>query len=189
MQKLIDLEKVRISLLDGGKLSLSEGSEQSTNQDLLTYFGNDFLNVSLDEDVGTIDMTRCEQLLAGKHQLYGCAICAVWLFKIAIQNETLDLNQLLDKLEAALDGPENFEGILRSVSTNSKVSDSLLSTLGYAIRPRRYEVMMAISRMRGIEFEELPQDEEIVAKLTAKEREEEEKKKKLAELWANRRKR
>lgn len=188
VEKLINIEDVRISLLDGGKLSLSEGSTPSANDEVLSYFGNDFLNVSLDEDFGTIDMTKCEQLLAGKYQLYGCAICALWLLKFSTQNPTLDLNQLLDKLESDLNGPATFEGILRSVSSSGKISESLLSTLGYAIRPRRYEVMMAVSRMRGIEFEELPQDAEILAKQTAKQREEEEAKRKLAELWANRRK-
>ncbi len=189
VDKLINLEKVSISLLDGGKLLLSEESEQSTRQNVLAYFGNDFLNASLDEDIGTIDMSRCEQLLGGKHQLYGCAIGVIWLLKAATDHPTLDFNQLLDKLEEAFNGPESFEGILRSTGSFGRASGDLISTLGYAIRPRRYEVMMSIYRMRGIEFEELPQDPEALAKLTTKQREEEEAKRKLAELWANRRKR
>mmetsp|Transcript_24418 Transcript_24418/g.36431 ORF Transcript_24418/g.36431 Transcript_24418/m.36431 type:complete len:152 (-) Transcript_24418:1728-2183(-) len=146
------------------------------------------MNMDRDEDTGSIDLSRCEQLLAGKYQLYGCAICVVWLLKAATHNPTLDLNQLLDKLETALDGPNSFQGILCSISSSGIVSNSLLQTLGYAIRPRRYEVMMALHRIRGIEFEELPPDEAMAAELTAKEREEEEKKRILAELWANRRK-
>ncbi len=157
---------------------------------LLTVFGtnNDFMDIDRDEDTGTMDLSRCEQLLAGKYQLYGCAICVVWLLKTATNNPTLDLNQLLDKLESALDRTDSFHGILASISSSGKVSDSLLKTLGYAIRPRRYEVIMALNRMRGIEFEELPPDDKTIAELSAKEREEEERKRILAELWANRRK-
>ena len=69
-----------------------------------------------------------------------------------------------------------------------KVSDALIATVGYALRPRRYEIMMALSRMRGIEFEELPANDKVREELERKERLEQEKRRKLAELWANRRK-
>jgi hypothetical protein len=188
---LIDLNKVRISLLDGGgKLSLTQWSKESDIEKSLSLFGyDDCFDMNLDdEDVGTIDMTRCEQLLQGKHQLYGCGICVIWILKAATENPSLDLNQLLDKLEVELDSSTSFGGILKSLSPSGQVSNMLLTALGYATRPRRYEIMMALSRMRGIKFEDLPPDNDIAAEIEAKEREEEEKKRILAELWANRRK-
>ena len=189
---IIDLDNANVKILiDGGKLSLSHWFEESRMDDLLgTLLGtnNDFMmDIDGDEDVGTIDLSRCEQLLGGKYQICGCAICLVWLLKTASYNPTLDLNQLLDELERALDGPNSFQGIVASISSSGKMFSSLITTLGYALRPRRYEVVMALHRMRGIEFEELPPDDKTIAELTAKEREEEERKRILAELWAKRR--
>lgn len=185
---LVNFNNIKISLLDGCKFSLMQRCESNV-EEIFNIFDNIIFNESLDEDIGTVDMTRCEQLLAGKHQLYGCAICAIWVLKSAQEYPLLDLNQLLDKLEEKLDGPYSFDGIIRALCPNNRNHlDSLTRTLGYALRPRRYEIMMAISRMRGVKFEELPPTSDVLDEIQRKEREEEEKRRKLAELWANRRK-
>jgi len=62
----------------------------------------------------------------------------------------------------------------------------MLEGVGFAQRPRRYEVGQALTRMQGIQMEEIPVEDdgfEEAARL-----EEERKKKALADLWANRRK-
>mmetsp|Transcript_17328 Transcript_17328/g.21176 ORF Transcript_17328/g.21176 Transcript_17328/m.21176 type:complete len:718 (-) Transcript_17328:27-2180(-) len=185
---LVDLDNYKLTLLDGGgKLSLATRSTDF--HDLYNSFDvNEYLDVDLDEDIGTMDMTRCEQLLAGKHQLYGCGLCIVWILKTASKNPHLDINQLLNQLEAILDGPKGFTGVMDLISSTYDASELLQLTFGHAYRPRRYEIAMALSRMRGIKFEELPLDSDTIASLTAKEREEEDRKRMLAELWANRRK-
>ncbi len=186
---MVNFDIARIRLLDGGKFSLSNGRFKESHVDeLWTSIGSDIFDENVDEDIGTIDMTRCEQLLAGKHQLYGCAICTLWVLRAASTNPTLDMNELLDELDQAFDGLNGFEGVIRSISPNCNIAESLLQAIGYACRPRRYEILMALSRMRGIEFEELPLEDRIVAEMKQKEREEEEKRRLLAELWANRRK-
>ena len=187
---MINFERVTISLLDSGKFSLTQSSagESNIDEDFLAFYGGNFFDDSLDDDAGTIDMTRCEQLLAGKYQLYGCAICVIWVLKAASKYPSLDLNELVDKLETILDGPNSFVELILSQSMTGKVSDAFIATVGYALRPRRYEIMMALSRMRGIEFEELPANDKVREELERKERLEQEKRRKLAELWANRRK-
>jgi hypothetical protein len=189
VDKLVDFKNVRISLLDSsGKFSIANNShnEEDELDDIFAILGHEFLGN--EDDIGTIDMTKCEQLLGRKYQLYGCAICVVWLLKTSVACPSLDLNQLLDRVESALDGPSSFNEVIESLSSENKVSQSLTSLLGYALRPRRYEILMALSRMRGITFEELPPDDDVLAEITRKQQEEEEKKKRLAELWANRRK-
>ena len=62
----------------------------------------------------------------------------------------------------------------------------VLDTVGFVTRPRKYEVAMALTRMRGVTLQPAPPEEEdeeaaVVA------REVEERKYIIAELWANRR--
>ena len=163
-----------------------------------------------DEDDGIIDMSKCMQLVSGggggaSEQLYGCGICVAWLIREAQLHPEYDISELLDRMERALDD-RGMNGLLATLTrgdaaaaiTTATVDDLLAShhfldmwsTVGYAYRPRRHEVAMALTRMRGMTFDILPEK----PKTITKEEEEEEdpeisKKRALAELWANRRKR
>jgi len=178
-----DVDRCRLSLLDGGgKLSVAQAEDVDSDENM---DGNDS-----DDDIGIIDMTRCEQLLGGIWQLYGCGICVLWLLKHSKSKPDFDLNQLLDELEDVMDKSGGIVAIMHALSSagtsTSPISSYLLESIGHAYRPRRYEVLMALTRMRGITFGELPT--EVDEEDFALKREAEEKKRMLAELWANRRK-
>ncbi len=173
-----DESNCRVSLMDGGgKLSLTPIDDREENES--------------DDDIGIIDMARCEQLLGGKRQLYGCGFCVLWLMKNAKVKPELDLNQLLDELEDTMDRSGNglmsvVDSLCSGAVARSPAFTSIIACVGYAYRPRRYEIFMALTRIRGIKFEELPtevDEEDLRIKKEAEER-----KKALAELWANRRK-
>jgi hypothetical protein len=179
-----DTQQCRVSLLDaGGKLSiLQEYGHESDDDDIE---GGDS-----DDDTGIIDMTRCEQLLGGYHQLFACGICALWILKLAKEKPELDLNELVNELDKTLDQEAGMVSLVKSMSTPSPAPSaqyfSLLLNIGHIIRPRRYEVIMALTRIRGIKFDQLPteaDEDDIRVKEAAEER-----KRSLAKLWANRRK-
>jgi hypothetical protein len=186
-----NMEQCMLSLLNGGgklKITPLEPCHQ-TYSEISSSAEGDELN-DLQEDMGIIDMSRCEQLLGGNPQLFGCGICVLWMLKHSMTHPDLDINQLLDALEKVMDDSNGIEGILKSADsthfTKSSIYHSLIEFTGHAYRPRRYEVAQALTRMRGISFRELPteiDEEDMKIK-----REAEERKRALAELWANRRK-
>lgn len=184
LEYLGDADRCRISLMDGGgKLSLTPGADDEEDE-----MWND---QESDEDVGIIDMARSEQLMGGKYQLYGCGVGVLWLMKNAKAKPELDMNQLLDELEDIMDRSGHgimsiLDSLCSGVTNKSLAYSSLVENVGYAYRPRRYEIFMALTRMRGVVFDELPteiDEEDLRIK-----REAEERKRALAELWANRRK-
>jgi len=164
----------RVSLMDGGGricLTGEEGSEMSVD------YEND------DEDFGVIDMARCEQLFGRSEQLYGAGLCVAWIIEHSKSHPDLGLRALLDALDNELDRAGGMKGLLASLPESK---EDVLECLGYASRPRRYEVAMALTRMRGICFDEIPNVDDGSEEEAA--RKAEERKKALAELWANRRK-
>lgn len=171
--------RCRVSLLNGGgRLSIDQEGDNDSDDDMES-----------DDDTGIIDMTRCEQLLGGKHQLYACGICAVWILKHARDNPEMDLNELVNELEKTIDVSGGIVSLIESMSpqcsTASPLHASLLLSVGHITRPRRYEILMALTRMRGMKFVELPtevDEDDLRIK-----NEEQERKRMLAELWANRR--
>ena len=99
------------------------------------------------------------------------------------EHKYLGLCALLDALDSELDRNGGMQSLLLSVSPEAK--NDLIECLGYAYRPRRHEVAMALARMRGISFNEIPSaNDGIEAEATRKS---EERKKALANLWATRR--
>ncbi|KAL3816672.1 hypothetical protein ACHAXA_003862 [Cyclostephanos tholiformis] len=114
-----------------------------------------------------------------------------------------DISELLDRMERALDN-WGMNGLLATLMRGDDAAapaiatatvDDLLashhvldmwSTVGYTLRPRRHEVAMALTRMRGMSFDLLPEKPKTVME---EEDLEMSKKRALAELWANRRKR
>ena len=165
----------RVSLMDGGGricLTGEEGSEMSVN-----YDDDD------DEDFGVIDMARCEQLFGRSEQLYGAGLCVAWIIGYSKSHPDLGLRALLDALDNELDQSGGMKGLLASLPESK---EDVLECLGYASRPRRYEVAMALTRMRGICFDEIPNVDD--GSEEEARRKAEERKAALAELWANRRK-
>ena len=165
----------RVTLMDGGGricLTGEEGSEMSVD------YGDDD-----DEDFGVIDMTRCEQLFGRSEQLYGAGLCVAWIIGYSKSHPDLGLRALLDALDNELDRSGGMKGLLASLPESK---EDVLECLGYASRPRRYEVAMALTRMRGICFDEIPNVDD--GSEEEARRKAEERKAALAELWANRRK-
>lgn len=172
-------------------------SRQSTAISLLD--GNDALALhemhhaqqeAMDDDEEEefhIDMSRCEQLMGKKPQLYGCGLAALWLLEAARQHPGKGMPELLTMMDSWLDQ----EGFASVVGASNGASDCpawklLIETIGCAYRPRKFEVGQALTRLRGIQLEEIPLEDdgaEAAAKAEA-----ERKKRELLELWNARRK-
>jgi len=170
--------------------------------------------IDLDEDDGIIDMSKCSQLVGNaSEQLYSCGICILWLLKESHRRKDDDIFDLLDRLEGVLEygggmnaiissllsreegkegsGSVNANAIL-STFLSSHITLDLFDTVGFCYHPRRHEVAMTLTRMRGLKFEILPEKSKVTSETREEEvkrLEEEAKKKALADLWANRRKR
>jgi len=165
-----------------------------------------------DEDDGQVDMSKCSQLVGNSsEQLYGCGICVLWLIQESLSHPDDDLSCLLDRMTNVLNN-QNSGGmnmLIASLKQNQTVTNSaanekitdlfssndildLWESVGYVYRPRRHEVFMALTRMRGMKFHILPDKPKDVNKVSQEEEvkrlEEEVRKKALADLWANRRK-
>ena len=168
--------------------------------------------IDLDEDDGIIDMSKCSQLVGNaSEQLYSCGICILWLMKQSYRCKDDDIFDLLDRLEEVLEYGGGINAVISSllsheegkegsananaiISTflSSHITLDLFDTVGFCYHPRRHEVAMALTRMRGLKFEILPEKSKVTSETKeeeAKRLEEEAKKKALADLWANRRKR
>jgi hypothetical protein len=195
----LNLQNTSIALMDGGHglhFHVSEQQQQHTIGEDMTVWNGD------SDDGGEerfIDLSRCEQLLGRKPQLYGCGICSLLLLEMSKQHPNLGLEGLLAKMDMVLND-QGFASLLSSISSspsdssldhgsNSGTSSHwklLVETLGCAYRPRRFEVGQAVCRLRGISFEELPmQDDGSEASAKA---EEERKRKELLDMWSARRK-
>lgn len=172
-----------ISLLDGGHAisvhRATAGDDDAKAAD----------SIYDDDDDGYIDLSRCEQLVGKKPQLYGCGQCVIWLLREAKRQPGLGIAQHLSNLETTIDThgmPRIFADNAESLPQSSSLAwKHLLQASGFAYRPRKYEIGQAFTRMRGIVFEHIPgvvdEEEERIA------REAEERKQALAKLWASRR--
>jgi hypothetical protein len=209
----LNFQNTSIALMDGGHgLHFHVAEHQKT-----TAAGNDDCNNAgggpaggcnggdtNDDDSGGeerfIDLSRCEQLLGRKPQLYGCGICALLLLDMSKQHPNLGLADLLAKMDKDLND-QGFASLLPLLSSSSSSSAALdhgssdsstsnwkllVETLGCAYRPRRFEVGQAICRLRGITFEELPVEDD--GSEAAAKAEEERKRKELLDMWNARRK-
>ena len=199
-----------LSKFQDAAVHMPEGSSSRLwiYSDTLERSGNDM--VDYDEEDGMIDMSKCSQLVRNaSEQLYGCGICILWLMQESQRQKDDDIFDLLNRLEEVLEygGGMNaiFASLLSSTNdtlgTGANVLSMLLSshmildlygTIGFCYHPRRHEVAMALTRMRGMKFEILPEKPKNVTSESGEEEvkrlEDEAKKKVLADLWANRRK-
>ena len=168
-----------------------------------------------DEDDGIIDMSKCSQLVGNaSEQLYSCGICILWLMKASLRHKHDDIFDLLDRLEDMLEHGGGMNAVFCSLLSESKEASGaddavlakemlsnflsshmtldLFETVGFCYHPRRHEVAMALTRMRGMKYEVLPEKANVESESSEEESirlEEEARKKALADLWANRRKR
>jgi hypothetical protein len=173
---------VSVSVMDNGHEILIHNDEGDDCDDAMI--------IEDDDDDGCIDASRFEQLV-GKKQLYGCGLCVSWLLKAAPENPHLGLRDLLKKMDEFLD-QGGMNQLLHGNNTSiecvgeSRAWKHLVESIGFAHRPRSFEVGQALARMRGIEMEELPVEED--QELLAAEREVARRKRELSEIWAARRK-
>lgn len=138
------------------------------------------------EGYGEIDMSRCEQLMGKKSQLFGCGLCVAWILKMSQLNPSLGIADLLGKLDEAY-ASGGMACLLPNVGNAADPTwVHLVESVGFFYRPRRYEVFMALTRMRGIGFEELPIESDDEGETTRLE-EERKKQEELAQ-WNSRRK-
>ena len=208
-----------IRLVDSGssRLEIYRDDVEYDDDDMITYLDEQDDD---DEDDGMTDMSKCMQLVGGVvgsvsslEHLYGCGICVLWLIQQSRLHPNEDISELLNQMDSLLDdvGMNGLLVTLTSRGTTSEHTDDLApssrhvldlwSSVGYAYRPRRHEVAMTLTRVRGMRFDLLPESvqPEIITDASSssssssvaleEESEEESKKRALAELWANRRKR
>ena len=182
----LDCQTTIVSLLDGGNsIALHRAHDDKTE-----------VMEDGDEDC-FIDMSRCEQLMGKKPQLYGCGLCVAWLLEAGRRYSDVGLRDLLHKMDATIDEHGMISGLLGLSDNPSSSAGSLnaydsaswrllVESLGCAYRPRRFEAGQALTRLRGVQLDELPvapDEAEIAARA-----EEERKKQELLELWNSRRK-
>ncbi len=177
--KTIGHDQTGVALIEGGHaFSLYHSHESSLEH----HYHDDN-----DED-RLVDMSKCEQLMGKKSQLYGCGLCLVWLLEESSRHPEIGLKALLEKMDTCIDETDFASVVLGDDTRSASLRrDTLLASIGHAFRPRRFEVGQALTRLRGIELENTPvddEDEEEKARLV----EEERKKKELLDLWNARRK-
>jgi hypothetical protein len=166
-----DHKNRQVVLLDGGHA-------------LALYRNKDDDSDTMDEDEEDpwIDMSRCEQLVGGKCQLFSCGLAVLGLFRLARQHPDKGLAALLEEWDCLVDK----HGLFAQLFPDDNTLDTTIATLGTVVRPRALEVGQALCRLRGLQLEELPlHDDGAEAAARA---EEERKKRELLEMWNNRRK-
>lgn len=172
------LESTVVSLLNGtDTISLQPIAPTSTsNGDAM-----DLLPDDLEED-NFIDMSKCEQLMGRKPQLYGCGIGVVWLIEAAKRYPSIGLPDLLQKLDEEIDR----KGMSDLIPRESAAWKALVETMGFCYRPRRFEVGQAVTRWRQVTMTEIEIEDdgsEAAAKAEA-----ERKRQELLDIWNSRRK-
>lgn len=207
---MLDRSSSRLWFYQAGAFEANRGDDSSDAA--MDSSSDDNVDID-DEDEGIVDMSKCSQLIDNaSEQLYGCGICVLWLIQEARRHPGEDLFDLLLRMERELDcggceggmnkllssleesrAFENNEALVATTTINllrSSLVLDLWETVGCAYRPRRHEVAMALTRLRGMKFEILPEKPKarsISPEEEAKILEEESKRRTLAELWKNRR--
>jgi hypothetical protein len=191
--RLYDVHQTVVTLLDGSNsIALKHIVSPESCQDIEM---NDRMCLDEpddcdDDDERYIDMSRCEQLLGKKPQLYGCGICVAWLLSYAQQHPELGICDLLRKLDESLDESGLLDMILMNDPVSPHVSPAwkaVVANLGYVTRPRRFEVGQALTRFRGIKLGAIPVEDD--GSDTTMKAEAERKRNELIAIWNNRRKR
>jgi hypothetical protein len=175
-------ESSAISLLDGGHAISIHPVETDDNDSSMSD-----ATIMDDVDDGYIDLSRCEQLMGKKPQLYACGQCVLWLIREAQAHPGVGMAMLLAKLDETIDSKGMLEVFMANGSDLAKSSHwvHLLAAAGFAYRPRRYEIGQAFFRMRGMKLEHIPEVDDSEEERIREEAER--RKRELAEMWAKRR--
>lgn len=152
--------------------------EVCPNSTTMTFVNQNESEENIHDNLGEIEMGRCEQLYGKSRQLFGCGVMVKYALKVASMNEDLGIRDILDACEKEVD-----KNGLRNTMSIHDLGDCI-SDVGYALRPRKHEVAMALCRMRGLNFAEVKINDINDAEM---EMEEERRNRELAELWNNRR--
>jgi len=189
---------VNVSLLNSGcVLSLykedieDDDADESKSQRTITIDDDDEDDDDdEEEEEGCIEASRMEQLL-GRRQFYAVGFCVAWILQNAPMKPKFGLKNLLHLLDSVLD-KGGMDLILKelSYSNSSLVPKPFLQvsqSVGFLERPRIFEIGQALTRMYGIQFEEIPMCDDGSDEMSRLE--EQNKRKALAELWASRRSR
>jgi Predicted ATPase of the ABC class len=184
--KQFEPETSAISLLDGGHAISIHPVETDDDNDSSSA-SNDATTIMDDVDDGYIDLSRCEQLMGKKPQLYACGQCVLWLIREAQAHPGVGMAMLLAKLDETIDSKGMLEVFMENGADIVKSTHwvHLLAASGFAYRPRRYEIGQAFFRMRGMKLEHIPEDDDNEEERIR--REAERRKRELAEMWAKRR--
>lgn len=182
--QLFDFQSSTVSLLDGSdSIALYRDECRENSEDV------EMADADTHDD-HYIDMSRCEQLMGKKPQLLGCGLCTLGLLNAARKHPSAGLPELLRMLDKSLD-ESGLVSVVTAYAGEGNVHDNatwkqLVENIGFAFRPRRFEVGQALTRLRGIQFEEVPIEHEGSEEAARKEAEL--KKQELLKLWNSRRK-
>ena len=206
--------RTAVVLLDsgGGSSSNSALSLQQLDDSSMSRESSDDDNDDDDDDVDDdddercTDLSRCEQLMGKRPQLYGCGLGLAYLLQLARENPALGLPDLLRQMDCAMDAKGLLglivpDGVLDACNDNSSSNSDnnnhgypqlsatwnvLVESMGCAYRPRRFEVGQALTRWRGMILESIPvEDDGVEARAQA---DAERQRQELLAIWHARRK-
>lgn len=138
-----------------------------------------------DDDFGSVDLSKCEQIAGRIWQVIGCALAVKWIMQKSNENSFKSIKDLIEMFELEMD---NSGGSFSDLLGNM-VDDEwkVLTTIGYALRPRKYEIASALARLRGGILLPVPLSKSETDKLIRLKEETDLKIKALGDLWSQRR--
>ena len=192
-----DMTRTAVKLLEGNNSGLALQQIADGNVDSISLESVE--DDGVDDDERCMDLSRCEQLMGKKPQLYGCGLGVAYLLQMARKTPELGLPDLLRQLDQVMDDKGLLglivpDGVLATTSSDNNDNERMLlsatwnvlvESLGCAYRPRRFEVGQALTRWRGMILEAIPVEDdgtEAVAQAEA-----ERKKQELLAIWHSRR--
>lgn len=128
-----------------------------------------------DLGMGEVDMSRCEQIYGKSNQILGLALMLKVVLDLSSTNNFMSIDELVDLAEKKIDqcGFHTVTSSYNSYNINNQ----------FVLRPRKHDILMAATRLRGLRFERIvsEQNEE------DEEREVDRQRRELAQIWEKRR--
>jgi Predicted ATPase of the ABC class len=195
--QLLQRDRTEVRLLDGSEALAFDPVEYDDDEnDDKDADGDSRMKIEVDHDGDdddddgeyVVDMSRCEQLVGKKMQLYGCGLCALFVLELARINPGVGLADLLRMMDEHLDRHGLASLVDRQGDPNSTLpwNEAILDRLGFAFRPRRFEVGQALTRLRGIKLREIKVEDD--GSEAAARAEAERKRQEMLDMWNSRRK-
>jgi hypothetical protein len=172
----------------GGILTLFQGGDSkftiSPDAD-----GTQQLGVEKDEyedDCGSVDLSKCEQVAGRIWQVVGCALALKWMIRNSAISPNKSIKDLIEMFDSAMDDDPggSFSGLLETLTYDEL---KVLTITGYALRPRKYELASAVARLRGGVLLPVPFTTTEMDELIRRKNDTDLKAKALADLWTKRR--